>query len=426
MSPANAGSSGLDGRVEVPRPSRHDTQKKTAHASEQERADVKAARQAWCERQPEFDPERLFFVDESGLSTKMARMRGWAPKGQRCRASIPHGHWKTTTFVGALSLSGIGAPMLLDGAMDGEAFLDWCEQMLAPLLKPGDSVIMDNLPAHKVAGVREAVEATGATLIYLQPRLQPHRERLLQAQSPWAKGRRANRRSLGRRCRHSSTNLQPKRMRKLLRTRRIRLGLTGICSLVGVAALLQFVVDLLPEVGDKLLAELLTRHQAFVSNDRLPRDELLAGRRLIERSEVVDLIHAEISRIDFGQHIGERVQSFHRTGGYDRYDRIVIVGDLRPILDNCRLERLEDAWQHRFELIRRFHDLDQFAGGGEIFGRWRRCRWSLRSQRTASENGNNDEDGSTCITHDRPLVICLIYHNHCAGAELHVCDKAVA
>lgn len=180
------------------------TQKKTAHASEQERADVKAARQAWCERQPEFDPERLFFVDESGLSTKMARMRGWAPKGQRCRASIPHGHWKTTTFVGALSLSGIGAPMLLDGAMDGEAFLDWCEQMLAPLLKPGDSVIMDNLPAHKVAGVREAVEATGATLIYLQPRLQPHRERLLQAQSPWAKGRRANRRSLGRRCRHSS------------------------------------------------------------------------------------------------------------------------------------------------------------------------------------------------------------------------------
>lgn len=204
MSPANAGSSGLDGRVEVPRPSRHDTQKKTAHASEQERADVKAARQAWCERQPEFDPERLFFVDESGLSTKMARMRGWAPKGQRCRASIPHGHWKTTTFVGALSLSGIGAPMLLDGAMDGEAFLDWCEQMLAPLLKPGDSVIMDNLPAHKVAGVREAVEATGATLIYLQPRLQPHRERLLQAQSPWAKGRRADRRSLGRRCRHSS------------------------------------------------------------------------------------------------------------------------------------------------------------------------------------------------------------------------------
>ena len=130
---------------------------------------MKAARQTWFERQPDFDPERLFFVDESGLSTKMARLRGWAPKGERCRASVPHGHWKTTTFVGALSLSGMGAPMLLDGAMDGEAFLDWCEQMLAPLLEPGDSVIMDNLPAHKVAGVREAIEATGATLIYLPP-----------------------------------------------------------------------------------------------------------------------------------------------------------------------------------------------------------------------------------------------------------------
>jgi transposase len=130
---------------------------------------VKAARLAWFERQPEFDPGRLFFVDESGLSTKMARLRGWAPRGERCRASVPHGHWKTTTFVGALSLSGMGAPMLIDGAMDGEAFRDWCEQMLAPLLGPGDIVIMDNLPAHKVAGVREAIEATGAALIYLPP-----------------------------------------------------------------------------------------------------------------------------------------------------------------------------------------------------------------------------------------------------------------
>ncbi len=130
---------------------------------------MKAARRAWFARQPELDPAHLFFVDESGLSTKMARLRGWAPRGERCRASVPHGHWKTTTFVGALSLSGMGAPMLIDGAMDGEAFRDWCEQMLAPLLEPGDSVIMDNLPAHKVAGVREAIEATGATLTYLPP-----------------------------------------------------------------------------------------------------------------------------------------------------------------------------------------------------------------------------------------------------------------
>lgn len=130
---------------------------------------MKAAREDWFERQTELNPERLIFIDESGLSTKMARLRGWAPKGERCRAAIPHGHWKTITFVGGLTLSGICAPMLLDGPMDGEAFLAWCEQMLAPELRPGDMVIMDNLPAHKVAGVRNAIETTGAILLYLPP-----------------------------------------------------------------------------------------------------------------------------------------------------------------------------------------------------------------------------------------------------------------
>jgi transposase len=130
---------------------------------------VKAARQAWFEGQSELDPERLIFIDESGLSTKMARLRGWAPKGERCRAAIPHGHWKTTTFVGGFTLCGFVAPMLLDGPMDGECFLAWVGQMLAPTLRPGDIVIMDNLPAHKVAGVRQAIEATGAGLLYLPP-----------------------------------------------------------------------------------------------------------------------------------------------------------------------------------------------------------------------------------------------------------------
>lgn len=99
----------------------------------------------------------------------MARLRGWAKKGERCRAAIPHGHWKTITFVGGLTLSGVIAPMLLDGPMNGECFLAWIEQMLAPLLKPGDIVVMDNLPAHKVAGVRRAIEARGAALDYLPP-----------------------------------------------------------------------------------------------------------------------------------------------------------------------------------------------------------------------------------------------------------------
>jgi transposase len=130
---------------------------------------VKAAREAWFEGQTDLDPERLIFIDESGLSTKMARLRGWAPKGERCRAAIPHGHWKTITFVGGLTLGGFIAPMLLDGPMDGECFLAWIEQMLVPALRPGDLVIMDNLPAHKVAGVKEAIEACGAELLYLPP-----------------------------------------------------------------------------------------------------------------------------------------------------------------------------------------------------------------------------------------------------------------
>jgi transposase len=130
---------------------------------------VKAAREAWLERQADLAPESLIFIDESGLSTKMARLRGWAPKGQRCRAAVPHGHWKTITFVGGLTLAGVIAPMLIDQPMDGEIFLAWCQQMLAPALRPGDIVVMDNLPAHKVAGIRDAIEARSATLLYLPP-----------------------------------------------------------------------------------------------------------------------------------------------------------------------------------------------------------------------------------------------------------------
>jgi len=99
----------------------------------------------------------------------MARLRGRAPKGDRCRASIPHGHWKTTTFTAGLRLDGLAAPMILDGPMHGAAFLAYVHQVLGPALKPGDIVVMDNLPAHKVSGVREAIEAAGARLLYLPP-----------------------------------------------------------------------------------------------------------------------------------------------------------------------------------------------------------------------------------------------------------------
>ena len=140
-----------------------------AHAAEQSRADVKEAREAWLEGQIEFDPEKLVFLDETGATTKMARLYGRALRGERCRAAVPHGHWKTTTFTAGLRIGGLAAPMILDGPMDGSAFRAYVTQVLVPELAPGDTVIMDNLPAHKVRGVRDAIEAAGAKLIYLPP-----------------------------------------------------------------------------------------------------------------------------------------------------------------------------------------------------------------------------------------------------------------
>lgn len=99
----------------------------------------------------------------------MARLRGRAPKGERCLASIPHGHWKTTTFTAGLRRSGLTAPMLLDGPMNGEVFLAYVNEVLVPEVGPGDIVVMDNLPAHKVADVAASIKAAGATLLYLPP-----------------------------------------------------------------------------------------------------------------------------------------------------------------------------------------------------------------------------------------------------------------
>jgi transposase len=130
---------------------------------------VNAAREAWFEGQLDLDPTRIVFIDETAANTKMARLYGRAPRGERCRGAVPHGHWKTTTFTASLRHDGIAAPMVLDGPMSGEAFLAYVEQALVPELRPGDVVIMDNLPAHKVAGVRQAIETAGASLKYLPP-----------------------------------------------------------------------------------------------------------------------------------------------------------------------------------------------------------------------------------------------------------------
>lgn len=127
------------------------------------------ARAAWRERQTALSPQCLVFIDETWATTNMARRHGRARRGQRLVAAVPHGHWKTTTFVAALRHNGLTAPCVFDGAINGERFRAWVEQALAPTLNRGDIVIMDNLPAHKVQGVRAAVEARGASLLYLPP-----------------------------------------------------------------------------------------------------------------------------------------------------------------------------------------------------------------------------------------------------------------
>jgi transposase len=109
------------------------------------------------------------FIDETGASTNMARLRGRAPKGERLRAGIPKGHWTTTTFVAGSPLTGMTAPMGLDGPMNRATFLAYVQQVLVPTLEPGDIVLADNLPAHKGRPVREAIEAAGASLLFLPP-----------------------------------------------------------------------------------------------------------------------------------------------------------------------------------------------------------------------------------------------------------------
>lgn len=109
------------------------------------------------------------FIDETWASTRMVRTHGRALRGERLRAPVPHGHWKTTTFVGALRNTGMVAPMVLDGPINGIAFQAYVDQVLVPELKPGDIVVMDNLGSHKGAGVRAAIEAAGASLRYLPP-----------------------------------------------------------------------------------------------------------------------------------------------------------------------------------------------------------------------------------------------------------------
>jgi transposase len=128
---------------------------------------VRDAREAWFEAQLDLDPERMVFIDETAAATNMERRYGRAPRGERCHIAVPHGHYKTTTVTAALRASGPCAIALMDGATTGDRFRAYVADTLVPTLKPGDVVVMDNLAAHKVAGIRGAIEAAGARLLYL-------------------------------------------------------------------------------------------------------------------------------------------------------------------------------------------------------------------------------------------------------------------
>ena len=128
-----------------------------------------AAREQWRRDQPAFDPKRLVFIDETWAKTNMARSHGRCRRGVRLIGRVPHGHWKTTTFVAALRHDGITAPFVINGPMNGVIFRIYVERILAPTLKPGDSVILDNLGSHKSNEVRRLIEAKGAHLLFLPP-----------------------------------------------------------------------------------------------------------------------------------------------------------------------------------------------------------------------------------------------------------------
>jgi transposase len=127
------------------------------------------ARRQWRATQATLEPEKLVFLDETAASTNMTRRYGRSLRGQRCVASAPHGHWKTTTFIAGLRHDCITAPLVTDGPMDGQVFLAWVREFLCPTLSPGDIVIADNLASHKVVGVAQAIGARGASILYLPP-----------------------------------------------------------------------------------------------------------------------------------------------------------------------------------------------------------------------------------------------------------------
>ncbi len=147
----------------------YNRQKKTLHAAEQDRPDVDRRRRRWKAYQGRLDPTRLVFIDETWAKTNLTRTHGRCAKGHRLLAKVPHGHWRTLTFLAALRADRIAAPCVVDGPINGRSFLAYVEQCLVPTLSPGDVVIMDNLGSHKGQAVRRAIRAADAKLLFLPP-----------------------------------------------------------------------------------------------------------------------------------------------------------------------------------------------------------------------------------------------------------------
>jgi len=133
---------------------------------------VARRRRRWKACQGRLDPQRLVFIDETWAKTNMTPLRGWAPRGQKLPGKVPHGRWRTVTFLAALRCDRLDAPCVIDGPIDGESFRAYVEQVLVPTLKPGDIVIFDNLASHKGTAVRHAIRAAGAKL-FLLPKYSP-------------------------------------------------------------------------------------------------------------------------------------------------------------------------------------------------------------------------------------------------------------
>jgi transposase len=145
------------------------SEKKSLHATERDTEANRQRREAFVDRLRQTAPERLIYLDESGVSTQMTRRYARSPRGRRIHESTPEGNWKILTILGAMSLGGMIATMTIEAATDAEIFLTYLDRVLCPKLRAGDVVVMDNLSSHKVAGVRERIEAAGAELLYLPP-----------------------------------------------------------------------------------------------------------------------------------------------------------------------------------------------------------------------------------------------------------------